>query len=225
MYYGDNFSATQRATYDKHVARRQVSGDWVEDQSNPMFCHRITITFSKSDVSEVPTAVWNMALLRMCSFDSPALYRVVSVADPGDEDAKESLQKRRNAIERAWRAALITASHRIAITFDAVSAIFVKLVQGVKVKEQRLSALLAGQGSAADEILACTANQIENLVQFFDHLMPRLTYMSESCSPQERAGFINLRILSILKPVVEHILQVRASYSAASDPLAGVTVV
>ena len=59
-------------------------------------------------------------------------------------------------------------------------------------------------------------------MEFFDHLMPRLTYMSESCSPQERAGFINLRILSILKPVVEHILQVRASYSAASDPLAGV---
>jgi len=101
MYYGDNFTATQRATYDKHVARRQASGDWVEDQSNPMFCHRITITFSNSDTSEVPTAVCNMALLRMCSFDSPALYRVVSVADPGDEDAKESLQKRRNAIERA----------------------------------------------------------------------------------------------------------------------------
>ncbi len=68
MYYSDNFSATQRATHDKHVARRQATGDWVEDQSNPMFCHRITITFSESDTSEVPTEEWSMALLSIFSF-------------------------------------------------------------------------------------------------------------------------------------------------------------
>jgi hypothetical protein len=95
---------------------------------------------------------------------------------------------------------------------------FVSLVDCIEAKEQRLSALLAGRGPAADEILAATAMQIVNVSNFFDHLMPRLNLTALSFHPSERAVFINNRILSILRPVVEQCLQVRASYFAAGEP-------
>ena len=115
-YFGDNFTAAQCGTHDKHVARRMLSGDSVEDQSNPMFCQRITITFSASDTTEVQVEVWSTALVRICSFDSPALYRITTVADPGNKEAKDSLKKRREVIETTWRAMLNDAHHRVAIT-------------------------------------------------------------------------------------------------------------
>ena len=187
MYFGDNFTATQRATYDKHVARRMQSGDCVEDQSNPMFCHRITMTFSASDTSEVPTEAWSAALVRICSFDSPALYRITTVLDPGNEEAKDSLKKRREVIETIWRAMLNDAYHQVAITFDVVSSLLVALVQSIRAKEKRLTALLVGGGSAADEILAGTAKQVVTVSKFFDHLMPRLNYSALAHRPQDRA--------------------------------------
>ena len=107
--------------------------------------------------------------------------------DPGNEEAKDSLKKRREVIETTWRAMLNDACHQVAITFDVVSSLFVALVQSIRAKEKRLTALLVGGGSAADEILAGTAKQVVTVSKFFDHLMPRLNYSALAHRPQDRA--------------------------------------
>ena len=109
------------------------------------------------------------ALMSICAFDSQALYRITSVSNPGEQKAMKSLKKRSDARETVWRAMLTAANHRIAITFDEASPLFVALVACIQAKEKRLTALLAGGGSAADEILAGTAKQIVNVSKFFDH--------------------------------------------------------
>ena len=83
------------------------------------------------------------------------------------------------------------------------SELFVALVQGIQAKEKRLAALLVGGGSAADEILAGTAQQVITVSKSFDHLIVRLNYSALAYHPQERPGYVNHRILSILRSVVK----------------------
>jgi hypothetical protein len=222
MYLASGWSTEKRAKHDKFVKGRKDNGaSEVEDPENPMWTHRLRLTYASSQpADEVDWARHSKLLALIINFDNPDLYRIQSMDDTGDATARQALRKRHEEVERAWREILDEVQHRHALCFTSVSPLFVALLDSLKAKKARLELMLYGAGPAADEILRATDAQVDNVKGFFKFIMPKLEAGARAVLASSRAQYINLRFLKVMRPLVEKMLSVRSPYSEAHDPFA-----
>lgn len=222
MYLASDWSTEKRAKHDKFVKGRKDSGAAeVEDADNPMWAHRLRLVFASSQpAEEVKWERHSKILAKIINFDNPDLYRIQSMDDMGDATAREALRRRHEQVERAWRDILGDVQNRVALTFTTVSPLFVALLDSLVAKKDRLTLMLHGGGSPANEILRSTEEQIQNVKEFFKFVIPKLEAGARSVPPASRAQYINNRFTKVMQPVVESMLCVRAPYNETLDPFA-----
>ena len=214
LYLGSFWSPQQLREYRKLVSSSKGK-DTLDSQVTPLWAHRIRFNIGlRAATTNVEACARNIA--SVVFWDSPVRHRIVDVLAAVQDDRLRRITERTSRLAELWIKVSNAAQFGMKVSKDQWNSMAVHFVSMARDRAEDIKATFTDGSLASREFVSKSSEQVSGLGTFLVQFFDLVDYESSKMALHEQAAFYNGRLLGLLSPAVQLVLD-RVPYNAASD--------